>query len=79
MTHVQAFFAFGFCSVGRDDRDERFVIGQWQEVLPQTHAVDCATCRLMLSVVVANRLDGMFNSDQRALAAFIKAEFKEGA
>ena len=75
-THVQAFSAFGFCATERDDR---FVIGQWKEVLLETYAVDCATCRLMLSVVIANRLYGLFDSDQRALAAHIKAEFKAGA
>ena len=72
-THVLAFCQYSLCT---DHGSGPYIAGQWREVIARKYEVDCEVCKLVLVIIRANRLEPLFNSDQRKLAAAIRELLK---
>jgi hypothetical protein len=58
---------------------EHFIQGQWQEIVPQLEKVDCEVCKLIALIMQANKLEHLFNSNQRELAETLRKRMREAA
>ncbi len=78
--HVAAFVVTRLCcaesvatSWAEPGRDRATMIyGQWREVSDRAHLIECDQCKLVIVIIRANKLERLFNSDQRKLAEEFK-------
>lgn len=89
-THIGGFTNFGLCHrkeilvadynhLGEEvmvKQKETIVDGQWREVQAKMYLVDCPNCKLLVTIMEANKFTPLFNSDQRKLAAEIQKALK---
>ncbi len=78
--HVAAFVVTRLCTAAsvsaswaEPGKDRAFMVyGQWREVNQRAHLIECDQCKLVIIIIRANKLEWLFNSDQRKLAAEFK-------